>query len=198
MFIDFLSLLLINMMAGFVLLAWYVYAGLDDPDQPRWAPGFIVTGLIAFLFGGYITLTWPLPGPYNSAFGELSVLFGALFLAAGIVMARGGNLLTLGLYAFFAGWVAILLSVRVLMLKLTSTPPVTALGFFASGFAGVLALPGLLWFKQNRLLRTLVAIMLLLTAALWALVGYGAYWMHMTAFAHWMPASMRGLPPMGK
>lgn len=181
--IDFLALLLVNMTAGFVLLAWYVFAGLDDPDQKKWAPGFLVTGLIALVFGAYITMIWPLPGVYSSAFGEQSVLFGILFLAAGVCMAAGWNLWTLSIYAFFAGLVAVVLGVRFINLHLTAAPLLAGVGFIVSGLGGILAFPGLTWFKKNLPLRILVALMLLGAAGIWALTGYGAYWMHMQAFS---------------
>ena len=189
--IDFVALLLINTMAGYVLLAWYVYAGIAEPDQRKWAPGFVVAGLVALLFGGYLVLTWPLPGSYNSAYGEMSVLFGVLLLSAGVVMARGGSLLTLAGYAFFAGLVAVELGIRFVVLDLSKSPLLTGLGLVVSGMGGVLAAPGLIWFKNNRALRVVVAIMLLGAAGIWAVVGYGAYWMHMKAF---MDLGVHGLP----
>jgi len=189
--IDFVALLLINTMAGYVLLAWYVYAGIDDPDQRKWAPGFVVAGLVALLFGGYLALTWPLPGSYNSAYGEMSVLFGVLLLSAGVVMARGGSLLTLAVYGFFAGLVAVELGIRFVVLGLSQSPLLTGLGFVVSGMGGMLAAPGLFWFKKSRVLRVLVAILLLGAACTWAVVGYGAYWMHMKAF---MDLGVHGLP----
>jgi len=49
--IDYLTLLLVNMAAGFLLLGAYLFRGLDDSDQRRWAPAFIITGLVTYLFG---------------------------------------------------------------------------------------------------------------------------------------------------
>ena len=51
MFVDYVSLLLINTMIGYFLLAWYVYAGAGRPDQRQWAPAFAMVGLVAFLGG---------------------------------------------------------------------------------------------------------------------------------------------------
>jgi putative membrane protein len=47
MFIDYITLTLINMVAGLFILAHYVYKGLDSPNQKLWVPGFGVTGAIA-------------------------------------------------------------------------------------------------------------------------------------------------------
>ena len=71
MFIDFVALLLVNMTAGYVLLAAYVLKGLDDPDQSKWGLGFAPAGSLSPVFGSYLLFTWPLPGQYNSAFGEM-------------------------------------------------------------------------------------------------------------------------------
>jgi putative membrane protein len=38
MFLDYVPLLLTNMAAGLVVLAHFVYAGLDATDRGRWAP----------------------------------------------------------------------------------------------------------------------------------------------------------------
>jgi len=189
--IDYLGLLLINMVAGLVLLALYVYAGLDDPEQKRWAPGFIVSGLIAFLFGAHMVMVWPIPAVYAIAYGETSVLLGILLLGAGVTMALGGQLWTLAIYAFFAGLVSVELGFRFILLHLSNMPMLTGLGFLATGGAGVLAAPGLFWFRKNRLLRTLMALLLLGAAALWALTGYGAYWMHLQIFQH---VGIHGVP----
>ena len=47
MFINYLSLMLINLAAGLTLLAAYVYFGLNANNQKRWIPGFGVVGTLA-------------------------------------------------------------------------------------------------------------------------------------------------------
>ncbi len=44
MFIDYITLMLINMVAGLFLLADYVYRGIDSYNQRQWIPGFGITG----------------------------------------------------------------------------------------------------------------------------------------------------------
>lgn len=87
MFIDYLSLMLLNMAAGLVILAGYLYRGMESKYQKKWVPGFAITGFIALTNGYHMTWTWPLPGSYNSAFGEMSILFGVLFLGAALALA---------------------------------------------------------------------------------------------------------------
>jgi hypothetical protein len=118
-FIDYITLLLVNMTAGFVLLGLYVLRGLDDPLNRRWVPGFAIVGVIAFLFGSHMTLTWPVIGAYNSAFGEMSVLYGGIFLGAALSIARGWSLVSVAIYASLAGAAAVLLGLRIIDLGMT-------------------------------------------------------------------------------
>ena len=69
MFIDYITLMLINMVAGLVLLADFVYRGLDGANPKRWIPGFGLVGAIALVTGLHMTLTWPVPGSFNISFG---------------------------------------------------------------------------------------------------------------------------------
>jgi putative membrane protein len=190
-FIDYITLMLINMVAGLVLLAYYVYAGLDDPYQNKWIPGFGITGAIALTTGLHMTLTWTVRGSFNIAFGETSVLFGILFIGTSISLAKGWELITLGIYGFFAGLVAILIGVRLMNLGLTKQPILSGIGFILTGLAGVCAVPTLLYFKNNRWWRSIGAVVLIAAALIWALIGYMAYWSHLDSFQQWIPSPMR-------
>jgi putative membrane protein len=192
MFIDYLTLLLINMVAGYFLLSAYVYMGLDDPLNKRWAPGFAVVGFVALLFGAHMTLTWPVIGQYNSAYGEMSVLYGVVFLGAALAIANGWSLASVAAYAFFAGAAALLLGARIIHLGMTKTPVLAGIGFLLSGLAGLFAAPTLLWLRGSYPWRALASITLLAAAAIWALIGYGAYWGHMESFGAWVPLVARG------
>ena len=89
-----------------------------------------------------MVFNWPLPGPYNIIYGELSVLLGAFLFMAGLAIHFGWDLLTIGIYALFGGAVAILLGVRIWVSGLTSEPLVAGLGFVVTGATAVLTLPG--------------------------------------------------------
>lgn len=195
MFVDYVALLLINMVAGFFLLSAYVAMGLDDPLDKRWAPGFAIVGFIAFVFGLHMALTWPLPGPYSFAYGDMSVLFGAVFLGAAIAIAKGWSLASVTVFAFFAGVAAVVLGFRIMDLGLTQTPRLTGIGFILSGAAGVFAAPTLLYLRENRLFRAVAALVVLAPAAIWASIGYHAYWTHMESMAEWTPTVMRVVAP---
>jgi putative membrane protein len=178
MFIDYVTLMLINMVAGLVTLAWFLWTDLDKPNNGRWAPAFGIPGVVAVVCGFTMSFTWPLPKPYNVAFGEPSVLLGVLFLAAAWCLAKEWDLLPLGIYAFFAGWVGVLIGIRIIDLGLTQKPGLSGAGFILTGLGGVLA--GLILTRRsNVLLRRIGSIVLTLAAAIWAMTGYMAYWFHL-------------------
>ncbi len=189
MFIDFLTLMLTNLVVAFVLFALFM-GRLIDRDPKKVVPGFLLTGAIALLTGFRMIFTWPLPGPYNFAYGEMTVLYGGIFFVAGLAVVFGWDLITLGIYAFFAGIVAVIIGVRILNLNLTNEPLLAAGGFILSGLAAIITLPAL-FFKEAKVLRVILAILLLVCAASWAFTGYAAYWQHFDAFAKWMPATMK-------
>jgi putative membrane protein len=191
MFIDYITLMLINMVAGLVLLADFVYRGLEGATPKRWIPGFGLVGAIALATGLHMIWTWPVPGSFNISFGETSVLFGGLYMAASVALAMGWDLFTLAVYAFFAGLVAMLVGARIINLGQTRQPLVAGCGFMLTGLGGVMAAPTVMYLRSNKAWRTLGAVVLLLAALLWAVIGYMAYWGHMASFSDWQPPVMR-------
>lgn len=191
MFIDYLTLMLVNMAAGLVLLAAYVAFGLTRMDQRAWVPGFGIVGAVALCTGLHMSLTWPLPGVFNVAFGEMTVLLGVLFLAAAIALAKGWGLLSVGIYAAFAGAASIVVGVRLIDLALTMAPVPSGVGFILTGSAGALVLIAVLR-PRWAVVRAVVALALLGAGALWAYTAFSAYWMHMASLQSWVPLPMRG------
>ncbi|MBW4616188.1 MAG: DUF981 domain-containing protein [Desmonostoc vinosum HA7617-LM4] len=186
MFIDYITLMLINMVAGLFLLAYYVDRGIDSPHQKQWIPGFGITGAIALTTGLHMTFTWPVGGSFNIAFGETSVLFGVLFVATAIALSQGWELLTIAVYAFFAGLAAIVIGVRIIDLQLTKQPLLSGIGFILTGLGGICAAPTLQW-KTNRIWRFLGVVVLIIAALIWTSIGYSAYWSHLESFQKWVP-----------
>ncbi|HEY9630999.1 MAG TPA: DUF981 domain-containing protein [Coleofasciculaceae cyanobacterium] len=186
MFIDYITLMLVNLVAGLILLATYVYFGLDESNQKRWVPGFGMVGAIALVTGLHMTFTWPVIGSFNIAYGETSVLFGILFIGTSLALATGWDLLTLSIYGFFAGLVSLLIGVRFINLGLTPTPLRVGIAFILVGLGGVFSAPTL-YFRKNRLLRTVGAIVLLVAALIFTHIGLDAYWAHLETFSTWQP-----------
>ncbi len=190
MFINYITLMLINLVAGLFLLAGFVYFGLDHENQKRWVPGFGMTGAIALVTGLHMIFTWPVRGSFNIAYGETTVLFGILFIATSLALALNWDLLTVGIYAFFAGIVAILVGLRIINLGITNQPLLSGIGFILTGLGGVFAAPTL-YIKSNRALRIVGAIVLVAAALIFALTGYMAYWGHLAGYSDWTPLPMR-------
>ena len=185
MFVDRLTLLLVNMMVALILHALFM-ARFIEKEPKKMIPGFLLTGAIALIAGFRMVFTWPLPGPYNIIYGELSVLLGGFFFMAGLSINFGWDLITIGIYSLFAGAASILLGVKILSAGLTSEPLVAALGFIVTGATAVVTLPALAMPKM-KIIRWLVALGAVVSALIWILVGFPAYWAHIDAFAKWAP-----------
>lgn len=190
MFINYITLMLINLVAGLFLLAAYVYLGLSDPHQKRWIPGFGMTGAIALTTGLHMIFNWPLPGSFNIVFGEMTVLFGILFLTTCLAITLSWDLITVAVYGFFAGIAAVVVGLRVINLGLTRQPLLSGMGFIITGLGGILAAPTL-YLKANQTWRTVGAIVLVVAALIFAVIGYMAYWGHLADYSNWKPLPMR-------
>ncbi len=176
--IDYVTILLINMSAGLVVLACFLWWGLNRPDNRNWAPAFGIVGLVGTVAGFAMTLTWPLPKPFSMAYGEMSVLFSVLFLGAAWALASGWRLLPLGVYAFLAGLAAIVLGVRIIHLSLVPGAIVPGAGFILTGLGGVGAC-FVLRKPEARGLRFVGVLVILAAAAIWIQTSVVAYWLHM-------------------
>lgn len=192
MFIDYLTIMLVNMAAGLVILAIFVLKYLNG-DRKKLAPGFLVSGFVATVTGLHEILTWPIVSSYNIPFGEMSVFYGVMMLAGGIALFRGWDLLSLGIYATFAGAASILLGIRLFSLNMTSEPLVAMGGFVLTGLMGVLSLP-VYYLRQSKVVRILAMIALLGAAAIWAVTAALGYWAHLESFAKWAPSTMPPAP----
>jgi putative membrane protein len=193
MFVDYLALMLVNIVAGLVLTAVFVLMYLQG-ERSKAAPGFLITGFISLVAGFHMIFYWPLPGSYNISFGGMALFYGALYFMTGLALALQWELLTVTMYAVFAGAASIVLGIRIFNLKLTDDPLATLAGFVLSGLAGVLSLPVYL-LRRSAVIRILAAILLIGAAAVWATIGYVAYWDHLKNFSKWVPPLMRALSP---
>jgi len=191
MFIDYLTLIMINLVAGTAILAYYIFAGYTSEDQRPFVAGFGIVGLLGVILGLVMTFTWPLPGSYNIGYGEATTLFGAVFLATAFALYHRWDLRPVTIFAFFAGVYAVIVGVRIISLDMTQEPILSGIGFILAGLGGVLAFPvfGLL---KNKTFRLLAAFVLVATALLWATTFYGSLWKHLDLFKDWAPVLMRG------
>jgi putative membrane protein len=190
-FIDYLTIIMINLVAGTALLAYYLFKGFSAEDQRPFAAGFGIVGLLGVVLGLVLTLTWPLPGSYNIAYGESTTLFGGVFLATAFALYHRWDLKPITVFAFFAGVYAVIVGLRILSLELTKEPLLSGIGFILAGAGGVLAFPVFPLLK-NKTFRTAASVVLLVTALLWAFTFYNSLWGHMESFGVWLPATLSG------
>ena len=110
----------------------------------------------------------------------MSVLLGIVFIGASVALAQNWELVTVTIYAFFAGVAAILVGLRIITLGVTTQPILSGLGFILSGLGGVCATPALL-LRTNRTLRLIGTIGLVAAGSIWAFtacVAIGAIWIN--------------------
>jgi len=185
MAINYIALMLVNMAAGLLLLGLFVLVGLREPNRTPWSPAFAMVGAVAVATGLHMTLAWPFPGQaawVNCAYGELTVLLGAMFLGAALATAKGWHLLPVAIYGLSAGVIALVVGLRIGDLGLTKEPTVAAVGFMLTGLGGVLMVLAVLM-PRSVAVRLLVALDLFAAAALWCFTGVMAYWGHIARFA---------------
>ncbi len=190
MFIDFLPMLLLNMAAGLFNLAHFVYSGLDSENKKNWAPGFLISGLIATIGGFYIVFVWPLPGSYNIAFGELSVLLGAVFLGAAFALVMNYELHSVTTYGFFGGLASIVTGVRIINLQMTSGPYFSGTGFILTGLCGIMSSVALCY-RSNKVIRNTGTVVIVIAAMIWTFTGVMGLWGHLESFSKWTPHTMQ-------
>jgi putative membrane protein len=188
-FVDYTGIMLVGIAAGLVILADYLWRSPTAESRMPWAAGFFAAGLVGLVTSLPMVLTWPLPGSYNIAFGEAALYLSVADLAAAITLAMRWEPLIPALYGFFGGVMAVVLGLRIASLGLTKEPVLTMIGYVATGLGGMGTLPAI-QFRDRRWLALLTAILLLVGALVFLLIGYEAYWGHLAAFAKWLPPTM--------
>lgn len=192
--IDFLAMDLVLLAVALVLVAWFFVRYIEN-DQQKVAPGFLAVGFLTGLSGLDIIFRWPLAGSYNIVFGEPLTMFGVLLFFTGLALLKGWDLHTIGIFAVFAGLVAIVLGIRMwygievtnkagekVLQGMTKEPALAGLSFILTGVGGMLSLPAYL-LRKSMAVRVIIAVIFVVAAVLFALTGYGAYWSHPESFA---------------
>jgi len=193
MFVDYLTLFMGGIVAGFALLLYFVWTGMELEKSKAFAPAFGAVGLLAVISGMHMALTWPLPGVHNIVFGEPFVLFGFVFLAAAYALAKGWDLTPVTIFAVAAGAYAVILAFAILNYGITRHPTETFLGYLGAGLTGILS--PLVWkLRNNKVIRVLAIILLVLTLVAWFMTMYGSLTGHSNpqgSFGKWVPPVMR-------
>ncbi len=190
MFIDYLTLMLVNLVAGLVLMAVWIFVDFGTEGERRWGTGLLMAGLLALVTGLHMVFTWPLPGSFNILFGEMSVFFGVLLLGLGFSVLFRLDLFPVAVYGAFVGLASLLIGIQVLNLGLTNNPALTGSGFIWMGVIGLGAVP-MLALRAVPVFRIFGAVGLLIAAVIWGVVGYMAYWNHVQPFSGWKPLPLQ-------
>lgn len=191
MFIDNVTLLLIGTAASYMTIAGYLFFGINDSEnQSMWAAAFGIVGGMLVAAGFYVIWLWPLPGAFNMAYGEMSILLGVMMVGACWSLVKGVSLLPLSIPAFFFGGVALVMAYGFYKLGMTPKPVPTAIGFAVSGICGVLAFVPLA-FRKQQIFRIAGGLVCAAVSLFWAYTAYMGYFGHLTAFAKYLPAGMK-------
>ncbi len=185
MFIDYVALMLVDLVIAMVLVTLYFVKYINENPKVL-APGLLLAGFVGLVTGLHMIYRWPLPGSFNIAFGELAVMFSVLLIGAAVAFLAGWDLLSIGVYAVLAGIAAVVVGVRILNLKMTKEPLISALGFVATGATGILSLPAYLT-RKTPAIRLIAALAAAGAAVIWAITGYASYWGHLESFSKWKP-----------
>lgn len=191
MYVNFLTLSLLAVTAVLLLGAWYVLRGEARAEhREAYALAFGAGGLLMAVTGLPITLTWPLPGPYNIAFGEPLSYFGLLLALGSIALARGADLQPVSALAAIGGVGTVIVGVAIARYRLTLIPALAAVVFIASGLAALLFPLR----ARSKPARVTVFLLLLLAGVLFAMIGANAFLHHLApgSFDGWRPLPMRG------
>ena len=193
-FIDYVVLLLVNMAAGLFLLGGYLlFGGSEVVVGRRWAAPFAIVGLVALVGGFHMVFTWPLPGAFNLAFGEPTVLLGAFFLGMALCLAMGWDPAPMGLYSLFAGLAAIVTGAGILRFDMTQKPGLTGVGFILSGLVGVALWP-CLRFRFLKPMRWVVGLVAVVPAIIWMVTAGMGIGPHLKSFSKWQAPNAQTAP----
>ncbi len=190
MFIDYLTLMMIDVVAGLGLLIYYLSMGMDSEKGKSLAPAFGVIGLLGLVTGLHMALVWPLPGSYNIPFGEATALFGAVFLAAAVALAKEWDLFSVTLLGLFSGIYAVIAGWGIMQRGMTDFPTISGVSYMVAGAAGILSPLG--WkMRDNSALRTLGIVLLIVALGLLGFIFAGSLLRHLGLFSEWLPPVMR-------
>lgn len=186
MFVDYLTVMLLNLVAGLVLIACWIFADFGRASQQRWVVGFLMTAVLALATGLHMTLTWPLPGSFNIVFGEMGLLFGILMLGLTVAVRYELDLLPIAVYATFVGLAGIILGVEIIDAGLTKHPIVSGISFIVTGVIGLFAVP-MYFVRRAPVFQIIATVGLVIAAILWAITAFNAYYGHVHSFSDWRP-----------
>jgi putative membrane protein len=189
MFIDYLSLLLVDIGAGLAGLAHYLYRAPAEGHRRGWAAGFFVAGLLGILLSLPMELTWPLPSSFNIAYGDAALYLSMAFIGAAITLTFEWEPLVPALYGLFGAIYGIILGIRLWTLHMGADPALAGIGYIVTGLGGIFTVPALVY-RNQRMWAYIAAVLLAIAALIWLVTGYEAGWAHLSDFIKYLPPTM--------
>ena len=195
MYIVYVTLMNANIAVALFLLAVFIYKGIFSEGAKNFIPAFTLTGAVALATGLNQTFTAPMPGSWNIAMGEPSILIGVLLLGVAWSIARSYSFAPLAVYGAMAGIVAFTIGFRVITLELGRDSLETGLAIIAASIPGMLSLPAAFFAKSSpglsRIFQWLAIIFLVVAAAMLAYASINGYVEHLDSFKDFVPIYAR-------
>ncbi len=185
--IVYLTLMNANIAVALFLLAVFIYRGIYATNNKYFIPAFTITGFVSLVTGLHMTFTWPMPGAWNIAFGEPSIMIGALLLGAAWSIHKSWSFTPLGVYGAMAGLVVLVIAYRIIDLGLGENPVPTGLALIFAGLPGIFALPATFFANRNpglgRLAQWVGIVLLVIAAGMLAYTSLNGYLDHLESFS---------------
>jgi putative membrane protein len=191
LYVNYLALPLVAVTAMLFVAARMVLADDTGPasadKREGYAFGAIAGGLVMAVTGLHLSLTWPLPGAYNIAFGEPLAYFGTLLVIGGLALRRGVDLAPIHALGAVGGVALLVIAVAIARYGLTLIPGMASIAFAAVGLAA-LAFP---FRGRNKVVRAATFALLVLGACLFAIISTTAVLHHLApgSFDAWVPGA---------
>lgn len=196
LFVDPLDLWLMILGASLLVAAYGVYvnvikiSGSEMLRSTNKALGiyFSTVGVYALITGLWGSFVWPLPGGYNIVLIDPWPIFGVASLIIGIALYSGIDLMGVGAAIAPLGIPPLVYSFVIWSYRLTRTPELSGLMYFAIGVSAILS--PLILSRRGGLSRALgyLAIVALAAGAIIALfIGINAAFGHVAGWKNWTP-----------
>lgn len=171
--------MLANLACGCLQAAWFIYSNPGKEEQGKFIAGFGITGLVALITGFFMIFKWMLPGSYNIAFGEPTVLFGAVFAGTAVSIGKGWDLGGMKVYAVISGFVAVVVGIGIIEQGLTLMPAASGTAFIFTGAGAIFAA----FAGKHHIVRMLASLLLFAVSLFWIYMTAIAYMGHLAEYS---------------
>ena len=184
-FVDSLAVMLLGVGVSSVLIAMYmIMVAMGKKQLSQIAVPAMVLGIFDAVSGFYISFAWPLPAAYNMLFGDPMLFLGLFMVMGGYMLYKNIDIKLLSIPGALFGIYMLVEMVAIFTLHLESGQDLLpSLGLY--GFAGLSALLSPLVYSgvkgNGKYAYYLLALLLILTAFIALIIGYGAIYSHLAS-----------------